>query len=216
MQNYFFLHSTIFLNYFFVGRKGQPGSGILILLDDNSQLTSIYELKRMRTIKETKQISDLKEHIQKKILFQEKCFRHFSLFFEDLRRTTNSLTADETVQDFVRACALDRWALILDSFDSKEMQRRSQEEILIFLEAKLNEVKVKSISANQLFRISSKSPARRVQLAKYLAMKKKPDFLLAKALLNQLIEEDEFWYPQACRVIKFCLKILFFVFDILA
>ena len=42
----------------------------------------------------------------------------------------------------------------------------------------------------------SMSPARTVAFAKYLATKEK-NFSLAKYLLDKLITEDEFWYPQA-------------------
>ncbi len=184
-------------------RKGEPGSGILILLDQDSPIHQgkIFEMKTERNRKESNNISELKENYENNVKFQEACFKKFSLVFKRLKETMVNLCLDAEVKDFVCKSAIDFWALLIDTIDSEKMKNQSHKHISHHLDEELKTLKVKNGNLEEIINSAlewTKSPARNIALSKYLATKKeKTEFSLAKNLLDKLIAEDEFWYPQA-------------------
>ncbi len=205
-------------------RKGEPGSGILILLDQNSPIHQgkIFEMKTERNRKESNHISELKENYENNVKFQETCFKKFSLVFKRLKERMDNLRLDAEVKDFVCKSAIDFWALLIDTIDSEKMKNQSHKNISHQLDEELKKIRVKGGNLEEIINSAlewTKSPARNIALSKYLATKKEepeflpartialskylatkkvePEFSLAKNLLDKLIAEDEFWYPQA-------------------
>ena len=180
-------------------RKGEPGSGILILLEECSTIHSgkFFQLKMDRNLSEIKHISEIKENFEENTMFHEHCFLKFSKVFKQLQKKIEH--HDPDVKDFLNKSALDFWAMLLDSIESRRMKCKKKKLLLLKIELRKLSCVTSTESSQDLIKSSlgwSMSPARTVAFAKYLATKEK-NFSLAKYLLDKLITEDEFWYPQA-------------------
>ena len=119
-----------------VGRKGAPGSGILILNDSDSvdSVGRIFDLKEERNRHEIQHVNNLRQDFQYNIKIQENCFRKFSEHYQVLKDSckTNEITDD--ISNNIQLSALDKWAFWIDTCHSQGFQHQSQDKLLQQLE----------------------------------------------------------------------------------
>lgn len=117
-------------------RKGDPGSGQLIILSDeflDSKVSSyrIFKLKSQRRVQEAEHVSEVRKHYENQIIYEEKCFLRFNKAWEENRKrlsemseaSENPTTKDAEkirkvppkVQELLERGVLDKWAFWLDS-----------------------------------------------------------------------------------------------------
>ena len=122
------------VQYFFIGRKGAPGSGILILYDANScheeDLGRIFDLKEERNRRETLHINTLKNEFHKNVKIQENCFRKFSEHYTTLKSGCKNNGLSQDISSNVCLSALDSWAFWVDSYHAQGFENLSQTELL--------------------------------------------------------------------------------------
>ena len=176
------------------GRKGEQGSGILIVRDPSERLRTINELKFERNRRELQRISRLAQNFSDNISKQEKCFRHFFRYFQYLKHTLQANTSlDKQEISCVCNSALDQWALWLDSVDSFESH--SLERLLGRMQTFLRSLQLPADTTD----IDWMTPGRLIVMAKHLATRKtKPNLSKADAILKKLVKsQDSFFYPAA-------------------
>ena len=206
-----------------VGRKGAPGSGILILNDSDSvdSVGRIFDLKEERNRHEIQHVNNLRQDFQYNIKIQENCFRKFSEHYQVLKDSckTNEITDD--ISNNIQLSALDKWAFWIDTCHSQGFQHQSQDKLFQQLELCFKDLMRKASNVEKCGKldyamsyVSSnysstakntevlismvETPGRRVALAKLIATSKGDGaYYHAEQIFNELIEQDEFWYPSA-------------------
>ena len=94
-------------------RKGQKGSGQLIILDEDLKEDSsfhIFHLKLDRHKREEESSSEIESHYANRIFKEETLFKEFTSLFKELKRSVRDLKYKEILLESV----LDSWALWLD------------------------------------------------------------------------------------------------------
>ncbi|XP_057376952.2 uncharacterized protein LOC130698191 [Daphnia carinata] len=180
-------------------RKGDPGSGILILCDDRSRHTSdkdeefdtekiLTKMKARRNEQEKQRLSRLKEDFENNER-QEYLFENFITFSEQNIKTKLKESCREIYQyrqvmmQAIRDRALDKWAHFLDAKDSNCTTDFPME--------------VPNLD-NFDDVINWITPVRAVAVAKDLAIREEPNFSLADQILKRVINSDSgFFYPAA-------------------
>ena len=187
------------------GRKGDPGSGILIVetygrsSNEDWGTGKIFELKEERNRRELQRISQLSAGFVNNLEKQEKCFQLFCQHYSKLKSQLTNLKFDENEIDTICYSALDRWAFWLDSIDSgpTPLESQSVDKLSIRLKNELfDKLQLPSSTSSH---IDWLTPARSIVLAKYLATRGgSGDTNRAMGLLNRLADsKDSFFYPAA-------------------
>ncbi len=211
------------------GRKGEPGSGILILFqspaegirikpkdeDTDWSVAKFFSMKGERDREETQRIARLKEDSLSTV-FQLECLQKFSKQYANLKNQMRN-KEDEVIR-LMYDSALDQWALWLDETDTVKMLGFH---IKKYLESSL----IKKLQLSQSpCEIDWMLPGRSVVLAKYLAqkdsainfnipvkatsgqIKKAEARKISFSLLDQLVQSnDAFFYPAAPYYLAFLI-----------
>ena len=178
-------------------------------------------MKEERNRNETQHVQSLKQDFQHNIKTQENCFRKFSEYYQVLKDSCKINEITDEISNIIQLSALDKWAFWLDTFNSQGFQHQSQDKLLQQLDLRFRDLMRKAshvekceILEKAMSYISSSysttakntevlismvdTPARRVALAKLIANSKGNDaYTHAEQIFDELIEQDEFWYPSA-------------------
>lgn len=192
------------------GRKGEPGSGILILCDagdKNRPSRTIYEMKYERNQQEMLRISQLTQDFAGNISKQEKCFHHFFQYFKYLKQQLVKGKFDQEEIGAVCKSALDQWALWLDSV-SDSFESQSLEQLLKRLKTFIDSLQppVSTANVDDISWMSWLLPGRLIVMAKHLASRKERNLAKANAILTKLIDSrDKILYPAAPYYLAFVI-----------
>lgn len=200
------------------GRKGEPGSGILILNEANEtdwNSGKVFDMKRERNRNELQRISQLKDDFNRNIRVQELCFQRFSDRYAELLSLCATYNLDPNVRDIVCFSALDRWALWLDSIDEKtfksykefNMLQKMDEELTFKVNLPVDSTsnwitdKVGNAAVNffkeeeqnnvlRSFTDTVKTPGRLVTLAKHLSIQNRTALQTLQKNTNQALAKQ--------------------------
>ncbi|KZS16582.1 Uncharacterized protein APZ42_017133 [Daphnia magna] len=183
-------------------RKGDPGSGILILYDNRSGHTSnkdkeldaeelLKEMEVKRNKQESQRLSRLKEDFENDER-QEDLFKNFIETFaekkiqaklEESSRKKDIYQHHHVVTQAIRDSALDKWALFLDANDSH---------CSVDFQMEVPNLENFDDIINWIM------PVRSIAVAKHLAIREKPDLSMANYILERIVNSDSsFFYPAA-------------------
>lgn len=183
-------------------RKGDPGSGILILYNNRSGHTSnkdkeldaeelLKEMEVKRNEQESERISRLKEDFENNER-QEDLFKNFIETFaekkiqaklEESSRKKDIYQHHHVVMQAIRDSALDKWALFLDANDSH---------CSVDFQMEVPNLENFDDIINWIM------PVRSIAVAKHLAIREKPDLSMANYILERIVNSDSsFFYPAA-------------------
>jgi superfamily II DNA/RNA helicase len=199
------------------GRKGAPGSGILILCQESAvtgqndeecwSVGKYFSMKHERHQQELQRIARLNEDL-KSTESQMECFKIFSKQYANLKKQMRD--KEDVEIRLVCDSALDQWALWLDEMDTVQTFGFH---IKKYLEASLiNKLQLSESPCG----INWMLPGRSVALAKHLAHKKwRINFAFKKkakarkdstSILEKLVQSnDAFFYPVAPYYLAFLI-----------
>jgi hypothetical protein len=191
------------LNVLFIGagRKGAPGSGILILnewgSEDEDCVGQIFDLKEERNRSEIEHVHSLMQDFQQNIQQQEKCFRRFAEHYTLLKSSCENNRQPSEISSILQLNVLDQWAFWLDAFHTQHCQKEPLESILKKLDQNFQNLETKVDKIENIISMID-NPTRRVTLAKLIANSARSDcYTISEKILDDLIESDPFWYPSA-------------------
>ncbi|XP_026480496.1 uncharacterized protein LOC113386951 [Ctenocephalides felis] len=164
-------------------RRGEMGSGRLIVISDEADMTSL-QMKRDEA--ELRRVSDIKSYYDRQIRTEESYFKQFTDTYEMLKRRVVNLDFSKVLLD---SC-LDKWAMWLDSISEhismieNEQSKLFADNSLKALLSELNELKPEGTYENWV----SHNQMRMTALAKCFLDTRRYD--IALALFNEVIHNE--------------------------
>lgn len=191
-------------------RKGQKGSGQLIIFNNlNSKyrikdVFTVSSLKVERDASENKRISQIQERYENFIQVEENLFKQFQKFYNVLRRTLNKQRKHKEFHQVILQASLDRWAFWLDSAEKSLKHLGTHSVINDRLRKFLREINVSGVQHDsEQMMLMLQSPSQLVKAGKAKMLTK--NYGMAQTFFEYVINNYPSFSESALYYKAYCL-----------
>ena len=128
----FFIEAvTISFFLYFAGRRGESGSGSMIILNANHPgVEDVEQLKLDRDLKEVVRVDNLMIDFEKNVEIQEQCFFLFSEHYKNVAVACQKSQVIPEIEQLICQSTLDRWAFNLDCLQAQGCVEKTPQIVL--------------------------------------------------------------------------------------